>query len=113
MCFKSDRDTKFFHFVRTFHFKNAAPYVFHSRMMQIRDNEVIEIMRFGLGWKMLYSWDGEKVILQHKGYALHLFGHFIPLPLTLLMGKGYAEEIAVDENMFDMNNWNKINYLFY
>lgn len=100
--FQSDKDTKALHFNRTFHFKNAKPYTFRSRMLQTRENEVIEIMRFGLGWKMLYLWNGEKVILQHKGYALHLFGHFIPVPLTLLLGKGYAEEIPVDGETFDM-----------
>ncbi len=99
--FESDRDSKAFHFVRTFHFK-SGDYVFHSRMVQVKDNEVIEIMRFGLGWRMRYSLDGEKVVLAHKGYALHAFGHFIPLPLTLLMGKGYAEERAVDDKTFDM-----------
>ncbi|MBX2834590.1 MAG: DUF4166 domain-containing protein [Micavibrio sp.] len=100
--FKSDKDSKAFHFVRTFNFKQNKPYVFHSRMVQIKGNEVIEIMRFGLSWRLLYSWDGEKVVLAHKGYALLAFGHFIPLPLTLLMGKGYAEEIAVDDKTFDM-----------
>ena len=100
--FQSDKDTRAFHFNRTFNFKNGKPYVFHSRMMQIKGNEVIEIMRFGLGWKMRYIWDGEKVVLQHRGYALCIFGHFIPMPLTLLMGKAYAEEIAVDDNTFDM-----------
>jgi hypothetical protein len=100
--FQSDKDTKAFHFNRTFNFKNAKPYTFKSRMVQIKDNEVIEIMRFGLGWKLLYLWDGEKVVLKHRGYALRLFGHFIPVPLTLLMGEGYAEEIAVDDNTFDM-----------
>lgn len=100
--FQSDQDSRSFHFARTFNFKNVRPYSFHSRMVQLKDNEVIEIMRFGLGWKMLYLWDGEKVVLQHRGYALCLFGHFIPVPLTLLMGKGYAEEITVDENTFDM-----------
>ncbi len=100
--FQSDKDTKAFHFNRTFNFKNAKPYTFKSRMVQIKGNEVIEIMRFGLGWKMLYLWDGEKVVLKHRGYALRLFGHFIPVPLTLLMGEGYAEEIAVDEDTFDM-----------
>ncbi len=99
---RSDANSKAFHFVRTFNFKNDTPYIFHSRMMQIKGNEVIEIMRFGLGWKMLYRWDGEKVVLQHRGYALHLFGHFIPVPLTFLMGKGYAEEIAIDDDTFDM-----------
>ena len=100
--FQSARDSREFQFNRTFNFKNAKPCAFRSRMLQIRDNEVIEIMRFGLGWKMLYLWDGEKVVLQHHGYALRLFGHFIPAPLTLLMGKGYAEEIAVDDDTFDM-----------
>ena len=100
--FKSDKESKAFHFNRTFNFGGAKPYTFRSRMVQIRDNEVIEIMRFGLGWKMLYLWDGEKVVLQHRGYALRLFGHFIPVPLTLLMGEGYAEEIAVNDDTFDM-----------
>lgn len=100
--FQSDKNSKAFHFVRTFNFQNDTPYIFHSRMMQIKDNEVIEIMPFGLGWKMLYRRNGEKVVLEHNGYALRLFGHFIPVPLTLLMGKGYAEETAIDENTFDM-----------
>lgn len=100
--FQSDENSKAFHFNRTFNFRNAEPYAFRSRMVQIRDNEVIEIMRSGLGWKMLYLWDGEKVVLQHRGYALRFFGYFIPMPLTLLMGKGYAEEVAVDDETFDM-----------
>lgn len=100
--FQSDRHSKSFHFNRLFHFKQIAPYSFKSRMVQIKGSEVIEIMRFGLGWKMQYGWDGKKVILEHRGYALHLFGFFIPVPLTLLMGKGYAEEVAVDDMTFDM-----------
>jgi hypothetical protein len=26
----------------------------------------------------------------------------MPIPLTLFLGKGYAEEIAIDDNTFDM-----------
>lgn len=100
--FQSDKNTKAFHFNRVFNFQNGKPYAFRSRMLQIKENEVVEMMRFGLGWKMLYLWDGEKVILQHKGYVLRLFGHFIPVPLTMLMGKGYAEESVVDDDSFDM-----------
>lgn len=100
--FESDQNTKAFHFVRTFHFQGKRPYVFHSRMVQVKGDEVVEIMRFGLGWKMRYGWDGAKVTLTHRGYVLCAFGHFIPLPLGFLMGKGYAEERAVNENTFDM-----------
>lgn len=100
--FQSDKNSKFFHFNRTFHFNTTKPYAFRSRMLQIKDNEVIEVMRFGIGWKMLYLWDGHKVVLQHRGYAIRAFGHFIPVPLTLFMGEGYAEEIPVDDDTFDM-----------
>lgn len=99
--FRSDRDTKAFHLVRTFGFRDA-PYVFHSRMVPIKGNEVIEVMRFGLCWKTRYVWDGHKIVLHHRGYALRVFGRFIPLPLTPLMGAGYAEEVAVDDNTFRM-----------
>lgn len=100
--FQSDKDSRAFHFKRTFQFKKRKPYAFHSRMIQIRDNEVIEVMRFRIGWKMLYLWDGHKVVLQHRGYALYIGGLFLPLPLTLLLGKGYAEEVAIDDSSFNM-----------
>ena len=102
VLFKSDTKTPAVHFIRMFHFAQGESFRFHSRMVHIKDNEVIELMRFGLCWKMLYRWDGTKVILEHNGYAVRLFGRFIPIPLTLLMGKGYAEEIAVDDYTFDM-----------
>lgn len=102
VCFESDKNTKSFHFKRIFRFNGQKPYRFHSRMLQLKENQVIEIMRFGLGWKMRFAWDGQKVILTHDGYALSLFGHFIPIPLTLLMGEGYAEEIPIDDNTFSM-----------
>jgi hypothetical protein len=100
--YESTRDTREFHFNRTFHFANSSPYRFRSRMIQVAGNEVVELMRFGIGWRMNYLWQDGKVILQHKGYLLNLFGLFIPLPLTALLGAGYAEETAVDDETFDM-----------
>lgn len=99
--FRSDVDTRAYHFDRTFHFSDG-PYRFHSRMFPVAGNEVIEVMPFRLGWRVRFSWDGEKVVLRHAGYALRLFGHLLPMPLGLLLGKGYAEETAVDDEHFDM-----------
>jgi len=100
--FRSYPDTKAYHFDRTFRFKPWGPYRFHSRMFHIAGNEMIEVMRFGLGWRMHYSWDGEKIVLGHAGYAFRLFGHLIPIPLGLLIGEGCAEEVPVDDEHFDM-----------
>ncbi len=102
VSFGSDGNSKFFHFNRVFHFKTRKPYCFKSRMIQVKDNEVIEVMSSRLGWRMNYVWEDERIKLKHKGYVLYLLGQFIPLPLTFLIGEGNAEEVAVDENVFAM-----------
>lgn len=100
--FRSDETSRFFHFDRTFHFAGSKPYRFHSRMVQVKGNEVIEIMRFGFGWRLNYGWDGEKVVLGHRGYAIKILGFLVPVPMTWIFGSGYAEERAIDENNFEM-----------
>ena len=100
--FDSEKNTKAFHFNRTFYFTRAKPYHFRSQMLQISGNEVIEVMRFGVCWRMNYGWDGSKVTLRHKGYALKILGHYLPLPISCLVGRGDADEIAVDDDHFDM-----------
>ncbi len=102
VTFESDKNTQAFHFKRIFNLRERKPHHFKSRMVRTSGNELVEIMRFRLGWKMKYFWNGEKVLIEHVGYVLCLFGHFIPIPLTLIAGKGYAEEIPVDNNSFAM-----------
>ncbi len=100
--FQSDEHSKMFGFNRLFNFKMIKPYRFQSRMYPIRDNVVVEVMPYGIGWKMAFDWDGEKVVLSHKGYVLKAFGHFIPIPMALFLGEGYAEETPIDDETFDM-----------
>ena len=100
--FESEPNSKLFHFNRKFDISGREPYFFRSKMIQTRGNEVIEIMKFGLGWRMQCSWNGQQVVLKHKGYVIYLFGHFIPIPLTILMGEANAIETPVCENIFDM-----------
>ncbi len=102
VTFQSDPDSSAFHFNRIFHFAGEAPYEFRSRMLPLQDDLLVEIMPYRIGWKLRYAWDGEKVMLLHCGYVWLLFGRYIPLPLTLLLGKGYAEEHALSETVFAM-----------
>ncbi|MDD9900083.1 MAG: DUF4166 domain-containing protein [Alphaproteobacteria bacterium] len=100
--FSSDPASNVFKFDRTLHFPGKKPYRFLSRMKPVGGNELVEFMRFGLGWRMAYGWTGEKVTLTHRGYVLNIFGFLLPLPLGLFMGKGMAEETPIDDNTFSM-----------
>lgn len=100
--FISTADSDEFHFDRIFYFPGRKPYRFHSRMQPVGGNEMVEFMRFGLGWRTAFAWNGKKIVLTHRGYVFRLFGFLLPLPLHLLIGKGYAEETPINYNEFSM-----------
>lgn len=101
--FSSSPTSDGFQFKRIFHFPNEKPYIFKSVMMPMGGNEMAEVMRFGLCWRSAFIWTGTKVILEHRGYGAYLFGKYIPLPMGLLMGKGYADETPIDDDSFAMS----------
>jgi predicted DCC family thiol-disulfide oxidoreductase YuxK len=100
--FETDAQSGAFRFDRTFHFAGMEPFHFRSAMIPLHGKDVVEQMGAGLCWRMTYAWTGEKVVLAHKGYAVRLFGFFIPLPLAVLLGKGYAEEVPLSDDAFSM-----------
>lgn len=101
VIFSSNKNSRAFHFHRIFYFADAK-YSFRSKMLQQKDNQVVEIMRFGFCWKITYLFNDNIVTLQHRGYALTLFNFYLPLPITWLIGRGDAQEIAIDDNSFSM-----------
>ncbi len=101
--FRSTPASKEFHFDRVFHFPGRKPWQFRSKMLQVDHNEVIEIMRFGFAWRLYYEWDNDKVVLRHKGYGIRILGTLIPLPLSAILGRGYAQETAIDDDSFAMH----------
>lgn len=89
-------------FNRLFSFKRRKPHRFRSRMVTGQAGYVIEFMRFGIGWKMHCVWEDDRVKLKHAGYVMNVFGHTVPIPAHLLLGKGYGEEVATGDNTFDL-----------
>jgi Domain of unknown function (DUF4166) len=108
VTFRSGQDSEAFHFDRVFHFPDKGDVRFRSRMEWVGGNELIEFMGFGIGWRTAYEWNGDTVILKHRGYVWRIFGMLIPLPLTLVIGKAWAEEKPISVNSFSM--WTHIKH---
>jgi len=102
VIFESDKQSKAFTFNRTFYFADRKPYSFKSRMLQVKDNEVVELMKFGIGWRTSFHWEDGCVKLKHRGYILKLLGHYVPIPLAFIFGAGNAIEKPVNDSTFDM-----------
>ncbi len=100
---KSKEYSKSYILERHFNFSKHNPYIFCSKFTASKDNIIVEIVRFGIGLSYYYIFDGNKVKIKHKCYVWHIFGKFIPIPLSLLIGKVYAEERAIDENNFKLS----------
>ena len=102
VTFKAARNDNILEFDRVFGFEGHKPVHFKSRMLPMANGEVIEIMRFGFGWRFRCEWRENKVILSHLGYVWRFLGLNIPMPFSLILGKGYAEECPVSDTEFSM-----------
>lgn len=100
--FRSEPDSNAFCMDRQFNFPGKKPYVFYSKLTPIKNDILVEFMRYGLGWKHRFYFNGDKVILEHRGYVWKVFGVTIPIPLGLFLGRGYAEEQALSDHHFGM-----------
>lgn len=101
VIFRSGRNSSAFWLDRTFRFPQGDQR-FLSHMEHVGGNEMIEFMRYGLGWKTAYAWEDQKVVLSHRGYVWRILGFQVPVPLGLILGRGAAEEIPVSGDAFSM-----------
>jgi Domain of unknown function (DUF4166) len=102
VTFNSEPDGNGFRFDRAFKFPGRKPYNFRSRMVAAGEGDIIEWMPSGIGWHARYGFDGEKVTMHHRGYKVRMLGLELPVPLEWLIGRGYAEERAIDDVQFEM-----------
>ena len=100
--FSSNPRNNHFGFDRVFYFPGLKPYRFRSTIIPAKGSETHELMRFGLVWRADYLWQDGKVQMRHKGYAIKVLNWLLPLPLEILCGRAYAEEIPIDDDHFAM-----------
>lgn len=102
VTFTSGPGSSDFHFDRIFQPPGKPSFRFHSRLVQISGNDVIELMRFGIGWRAHYRMNGNHISLSHIGYYWRIGKVLIPLPMTWIIGRGAAAEDVVNDNSFTM-----------
>ncbi len=87
---------------RQFHHPNKKTYYFKSALQPIGENNVLEILKYGISWHAQYITQNNSILLKHKGYVWRVGNFNIPLPLTYILGECSAEETAIDEETFSM-----------
>ena len=100
--FISMPDSSMLCFNRTFYFPNKKAYQFRSYMQHIKENVVVEFVLLGIGCQMKMYYEDGKIIMKHDGYVWSVFGKLLPIPLSGILGKIYAEEQLESQDSFSM-----------
>lgn len=87
---------------RHFYYQGKKPYIFSSCVMHIKNNLVIEEIKFGIVSKLIYSYKDNTIFMNHGGYALKLGSKLITLPLGIVFGRVTAYEKAISDIEFEM-----------
>lgn len=99
---QSRKDNAGLHWQRTFFFPGKKPFVFRSHMRHTGEKEITEYVRFGLGLRSRLSAVNGGLVYKDNGYVWNMGGWLTPLPIGLLIGRAYTEEMPVSDTEFVM-----------
>ena len=88
---------------RTLYFPNHAPVIFRSRMEHIKDDEIIEFVRFGMGIRMRLSVKHEALVYESLGYVWQLGAFSLPIPGWANLGDAVIVERPLSDKTFDID----------
>ncbi len=96
----TDKNSRAMFWHRTLHFPNRPPLIFASRMEHVRNNEIIEYVRYGLGIRMQMSVDAGALVFKSKSYVWRIGGISIPIPTWVILGDAEIIEKAAANDRF-------------
>ena len=85
---------------RTLNFPDKKPVIFRSRMEHIKDNEIIEYVRYGMGIRMKMSVKDTALVFKSIGYVWKIGSIKIPIPTWAILGDAEIIEKAVSDDAF-------------
>ncbi|AFB21170.1 DUF4166 domain-containing protein [Rickettsia canadensis] len=98
----SDKTSPIILMHRIFYYKNRAAYHFYSKMILIKDNIILELIRFRIAIKLLYHLENNKIIMDYGRYVLYLGKSLIPIPLHLIIGKFFTYKEIENDKIFNI-----------
>lgn len=98
--FRSEVNSSKYWFDREFRFNQ--PVYFKSYMINIKNNIMVEFMRFNVGWRAKFSVNGDSVVMSHDGYVFRFFNILIPVPISLFLGRCDVIERPISDDTFSM-----------
>jgi hypothetical protein len=87
---------------RIFFFPNRKPLVFRSVTYYIGPQKITEYVRFGFGLRFKITAQSGGVIYRDNGYVWKIGKFSIPIPVHLVMGRAYVEEMPISDTEFSM-----------
>jgi hypothetical protein len=95
-------DTRFMYWRRIHRFPGRPDCVFSSKMEYVKDNELVECVRLGLGMCMKVSLEGRTLKFVSPCYQWNILGLRLRIPTWLLLGRGQIIEQEVSDEQFEM-----------
>ena len=101
--FSSKHDSNQLFLRRSFYYKDRKIHNFNSKIIYLKDNIILECMKFNFTAKLIYSFQSDKIIINYGGYFLRIGKLLISLPLQWIIGEFYACQEQIDETKFMMS----------
>ena len=65
-------------------------------------HEITEFVRFGFGIRLNVAHQSDGLVFQDKGYVWNVGRLSIPVPVNLMLGKAYIQEMPISDSEFSM-----------
>lgn len=88
---------------RTFSFPEYGQYVFSSRMSHVKDNVIVENVKYGMGIELALHVEENILNFVTTCYQWNLGPFKAKLPCWLLLGKGVITERQIDNDSFQID----------
>jgi hypothetical protein len=99
---KSKKKSKKIFMQRTLVLNNKKTIRFYSKFIYPKHNQMFEYTRSLFGWRATYELKENTLIMKHHSWGIYCFGLIIPMPVGFLLGRCYAEDIALSDHQFSM-----------